>query len=206
MREISLKMREKSLKMREDSPATSFLKDLNKKLSLSGNNIISGFYRGIGQQRISREKRERASKIFKKLRQDGFSAEDIAFAVAWTLENAKEEPYDFSIIQHTIGQAIAAEKKEEAEAEKIEERERAAAEERERQEREEKERERMEAYKESLNPEEREQLREEALAEIRESGDFKEQFINDILIRVRENEILQRKLGRENEADNEGEP
>jgi len=42
---------------------------------------------------------------------DDFKPEDIQFAVEWTLKNAKEELYDFSIIKHTIGQAIVAKKK-----------------------------------------------------------------------------------------------
>jgi len=171
-----------------------------KKISLSSRNVISGFYRGIGQKRISREKRERANGIFKKLRKDGFSAEDIAFAVEWTLENAKEEPYDFAIIQHTIGQAIAAKEKEEAEAKEIEERERKAAEEKDLKEREEKEREEIENRKESLSPEERAELHERAEAEIRESGDFKPQFITEFLIEIKENEILRRDLEKQNNA------
>lgn len=172
-------------------------RDQNKR-SLSSNNIISGFYRGIGQKRISKRKRERGKIALEKLRKEGFSAEDIAFAVGWTLGNAKEEPYDFSIIEHTIGQAIAAREKEEAEWREMQERERKAQEERERIEREEKEHDEIEAYKEGLDPDQREELREKAVAEIRDSGDYKEQFITEVLIEIKENEILNRRIKKEN--------
>ncbi len=44
---------------------------------------------------------------------EGFSEEDIEFAVKWTIENSKEKPYDFSLIKEPIGQAMAAKKEEE---------------------------------------------------------------------------------------------
>lgn len=181
------------------APPTSFKGFKRKRLSLSGSKVISGFYRGIGQKKISKEKRERANLILKKLREDGFSLDDIALAVKWTLENAKEELYDFSIIQHTIGQAIAARKKEEAKAKEIEQRERAATEERQKREREESERERIEAHKESLAPEERAALREQAEKELRESGEFKKEFIDDFLIGIKEREILQRQIAEQSD-------
>ena len=46
---------------------------------------------------------------------EGFKPEDIEFAAEWTLKNAKEKPYDFSIICHTIGEAMAAKEKAEGE-------------------------------------------------------------------------------------------
>jgi len=52
------------------------------------------------------KKRERAEKCFEELIQDGFSCEDIQFAVEWTLKNMKEKPYNFSIIKDTISQAM----------------------------------------------------------------------------------------------------
>ncbi len=70
--------------------------------------IVTGFYSSIGQSRISKGKRERAEKVIEELLADGFSTEDIQFAAEWTPGNAKEEVYDFSIIKHTIGQAMAA--------------------------------------------------------------------------------------------------
>jgi len=183
---------------------TSFKEEKDKDLSLSSDNIISGFYRGIGQAKISRQKRERAFKVFKKLRNDGFSVLDIAYAVKWTLENAKQELYDFSIIEHTIGQAIAAREKEEAESRQIEERERKEREEKERIEREEEELRRIEAHRDSLSPEERAELREKAIAEISESGEYKKEFVSDLLIEIKEKEILRRKLEKNGSGTKDG--
>jgi len=173
---------------------TSFLKVLNSKNSLSGNTIISGFYKGIGQTKISKVKRERASKIFRKLRSDGFDLEDIAFAVDWTIENAKEELYDFAIIEHTIGQAIAASDKQELERKGMEEREKAKAEEELEREAEEREREKIEEYKANLSPENRAALRERAEAEISAAGIYKPGFISEPLISAKENELVRKEL------------
>jgi len=181
------------------------------KVSLSTlNTVISGFYRGIGQNRISKEKRERAFKIATKLRKDGFSLEDIAFAVEWTLENAKEDPYDFGIIQHTIGQALAARDKHESEKSAIEEREKAAEEERSKREGEKGEREEIETQKAGLSEEKRAELREGAEAEILDSGIYKPGFISEPLIAAKENEILRKqltqKMGPPDDAESGEEP
>ncbi len=68
------------------------------------------FYTGIGQQKISKTKRERGNSVLQELQKEGFSTEDIQFAIEWTLKpgNTKEKVHDFSIISHTIGQALAA--------------------------------------------------------------------------------------------------
>jgi len=163
--------------------------------TLSLRDIVTGFYKSIGQNRIAREKRERAEKVIKELQADGFNLEDIQFAAEWTPENAKEELYDFSIIKHTIGQAMAA--KEEAEAKKARrtEAERITSLEQEERDRQEQERAEIEAHKETLDPEARTALRERALKEIRSTDGIKEDFINDMLIAVKENEILKAGLG-----------
>ena len=166
-----------------------------KKISLSSLNIvISGFYKGIGQKRISKEKRERGLKVFRKLRKDGFDPVDIAFAVDWTLENAKEEVYDFSIIEHTIGQAIAARDKQESERKQLEERDKAVEEERSQREAEERDREQIEAHKANLGEEKRATLHERAEAEISAAGIYKPGFISEPLIAAKENELLRKEL------------
>ena len=168
-----------------------------KTITLSVDKIVSMFYKGIGQKRISKQKRERGNRLLKKLRKEGFRLEDIAFAVEWTLENAKQEPYDISIIEHTIGQAAAAREKTESQRRVIEESDKAAEEERADRDREEKEREEMESYKSELDTADREALREEAEAELVASGEYKPQFISDLLIGIKENEILRKLLEEE---------
>jgi hypothetical protein len=177
------------------SPDSDILfKGLKKKTSHSNaNTIISGFYRLIGQNRISKKKRERALDVGKKLRRDGFSLEDIAFAVEWTVENAKEEPYDFAIIEHTIGQALAARDKIEAERTAIEERDKAVEEERLRRETEERERQELETYKVSLSPEERDKLREEARAALGKDG-LSANMMTEFLVNIKENQLLREQI------------
>ena len=122
--------------------------------------------------------------------EDSFQPEDIQFAVEWTLKNAKEELYDFSIIQHTIGQAMAARKKvEEEEAKKKEEEKTAVQKEAEERKRAEEEAQ-ITAYKEKLSAKERAKLRQRAEAEIRNSGQYKAEFITDYLIETMENNLI----------------
>ena len=176
------------------------LKDINKdslKDSLSQEDIITYFYRGIGQEKISKTKRERADKSFKELQTDGFSLEDVQFAVEWILKNAKEELYDFSIITHTIGQAMADKEKVEAEEARRFEEDRIALEKRAEEERQERERASMEAYKKDMSADERAKLRERALEEIRKIEGVKEEFIGNILIEAKENEILRLEIEKE---------
>ena len=170
-------------------------KEDSLKDSLSPRAIISDFYKGIDQSKISKTKRERAEKSLKELIEDGFSLENIHFAVEWTLKNSKEELYDFSIIKHTIGQAMAAKKKTEAKEAKRIEAGKIAAQGRAEEELREREAARIETYKESLAAEERAKLRERAEAEIRDSGQFKEEFITNFLIEAKENEIIREQIG-----------
>lgn len=165
-------------------------KDNINKNSLSPDLIVDLFYTGLGQEKISKEKRERAIKCIEELKQDGFFIDDIAFAVQWTLNHSKEKPYDFSILKHTMGQALAAQEKDRQAEERRQEKAKLMAE-KEAVEKEEAEKtEKVNAYKESLSPEERKRLRSKAEAEILETGDYKREFITDALISTTENKIL----------------
>jgi hypothetical protein len=165
------------------------------KNTLSPDQIIDLFYNGIGQTKISQRKRERAKKCFEELIQDSFTGEDIAFAINWTIKNAKEKPYDFALIKDTIGQAMAAKKEIEAEKAKIIENEKLKAQQEGEEKRIAKIQERIKEHKESLNENQRSELREKALEEIRKTKGIKEEFITALFIEAKENEIIRRQLG-----------
>jgi hypothetical protein len=185
--------REKDGVPKNGIPKNDPIKDIYKdslKDTLSPREIVSAFYKGIGQQKITAEKRERAENNFKELLDDGFKPEDIQFAVEWTLKNAKEELYDFSIIKHTIGQAMAAKRKVQANEAKKREREKITAQKEAEEKRRSEEESRIRDYKEGLSKKERAALRQRALEELENTKDLKKEFINDILIAVKENELL----------------
>lgn len=165
------------------------LKDLDQKRSVSLSSILDLFYNRIGQSKITESKRERGIKILKSLVSQGFSRDDIGFAVNWTAENAKEELYDISILEHTIGQALAAKKaagtKQERENKTIQEQHRREGE----YEKEQAERETFVKLKESLAADEKDALREQAISELLKD-DYKQGFISEALIEIKENEIL----------------
>ena len=147
------------------------------------------FYNSIGQKRISKTKRERGNKVVQELENDGFSPEDIAYAAQWTPKNAKEEVYDMEILKHTIGEAISAravERKTTDAAREKADRIKAAEEERRRLEGE------IQEMRSRMTEDELVELREKALEEIRNTDGIKEQFITEMLITAKENEILLR--------------
>lgn len=157
---------------------------------LSREKIISVFYKGIGQDRISGTKRDKARKVYKKLRADKFTREEITFAVQWTLENATEQPYDFALLLDTIGQAVAAKREADSREEDAAGRQKEIDTEREEREKEESESDEWEFYKAELSDEERQELRARAAKELADSGEYPDQFISDILIGIRETQIL----------------
>ncbi len=149
------------------------------------------FYTGIGQKRISKVKRENGDSVLQELQKEGFSSEDIQFAIEWTLKpgNTKDKIHDFKIIFHTIGQALSAREAGQQAAD-------VAQKEAARVEAEEEEQKRLEGeiqeMRSKMAKDELLNLREQAEKEIRESGEYKEQFITDMLITAKENEILRR--------------
>ena len=59
----------------------------------------------------------------------------------------------------------------------------------------------IEAYRESMSEEDRQKLHDQAVAEIEESGKFKKAFITDLLVKIKENEIIARKIFDESETE-----
>ena len=164
------------------------------KNSLSLDQIVHLFYNGIGQTKISQRKREKAKKCFEELIQDGFTNDDIQFAVEWTLTNMKEKPYDFSIIKDTISQAMAQKDKIQKEQKLQIEKEISKTQREKKEKEEEKERENIIAIKQNLSTTERSELRNRALEIIKNTEGIKENLITEILIEAKENEMLKLEL------------
>ena len=160
------------------------------KNTLSPDQIVLIFYNGIDQKKISQKKRERAKTCFEELIQDGFTNDDIQFAVEWTLTNMKEKPYDFSIIKDTISQAMAQKDKIQKEQKMQMEKEISKTQKEKQEKEEEKERENIIAIKQNLSETERSELRNRALEIIKNTEGINENLITEILIEAKENEIL----------------
>ena len=175
---------EHPLKDKEDT-----LKD-----SLSQDEIISHFYNSIGQKRVTKTKREKAEKCIEELLNEEFNLEDIQFAVQWTLENSKENIYDFAIIKHTISQAIVDKERLEAEKARKLEREKIVLKDQEAERRNEEELAKLRVHKEELSKVKRTELRKKAMDEIAKMKGVKKEFITPILIEAKENEMLKAEL------------
>lgn len=175
-------------------------------ISFSRETTISLFYKSVGQTRITRGKRSKAQEVYQSLRADNFTPEEIHFAVEWILENASEKPYDFALIPSVIGQALGdkenVKQEEQEEQGRIgveQEKESAKQAEEDEMERQEKERDDWEFYKADMPEKERSELREAAITEISDSGKYTRAFINDVLITIKENEILRARRSAEEE-------
>lgn len=134
--------------------------------------------------------RDKAIASIKELGKAGYLPGEIAYALHWIPENAKEPIEHFGIVPHMIEQAVAAGRKilsaEEAkEAEKT-----AAAEVQTDRASEEDERNRLARYKEALTPEKRTQLHAAALKKLREMRGVKSEFITEVLVDIMENDLI----------------
>ena len=112
------------------------------------------------------------------------------FPYEWTLKDAKGDLYDFLIIEHTIGQAIADRDKRAQNLQEKANQENAEADDIAKREKEERDREVAEAYKADLDETERDLLNDYAEDLLRSAGDYKESFIDDFLVGLKENEII----------------
>ena len=179
----------------QDSNSMSDLSSLKSrhKDRIDHNNIdlslSDHFYNKVGQQKISKKEREKANAVIKELREQ-YSDFDIRYAIDWTINNWKEKPNTIGCLHSSIGQAMAAKKETETEKLKEIEREQKKAKQIEEDKKADEEREKINAYKESLSPEQRSELREKALNEIKKLENIREEFISEVLIEAKENEIL----------------
>ena len=179
---------------KEKKSPIDILIDRSNIYTLSAKKIINEFYSGIGQEKVSKQKRERAENNIKELLDEGFTEEDIAFAVKWTINNSREKPYDFSLIKDTIGQATAAKKQEEEKEAKRLEIEQSKTKKMEQEKKIQEVRENIKSHKDKLSTEQKADLRAKALNEIRNTKGIKEEFITEILIEAKENELIAKTL------------
>ena len=178
----------------EDPPKETLYKDTFKHtLSKKGRvpELIRAFYSQIGQRRISARESERAMKSYDSLKKDDFTEEEISFAVDWTAQNVKEVR-SFTILEHTIGQALAEREKileQKALEEKMEEERKAELEKRRR---EEKVNAMIEEYIDNLPASEKEALESQARDELIRKGEIEERYINLMVLEAKVKEIVRK--------------
>jgi hypothetical protein len=150
-----------------DTQYKEIYKDMYYKDTLSHDELIKNFYRRIGQTKISKKERERAEKIYTILKEEGFSEKEMTFAADWTICHV-QEVRSFTILEHTIGQALAEREKaleQRAQEESGKETQRA---EREQRQREEEEQAKLDVYLKTISPPDREALEAQAREELRQ--------------------------------------
>lgn len=159
--------------------------------TLSPQHFVESFYQGIGQAKISKKEREQAIKVFNSLKKDGFTDDEIVFAVEWTLQNVKDVR-SFAIIERTIGQALSEREKILEQQALEEEREKEREAELEQRRRDEEESAKLEEYISNLSPAEREALEYQARDELIRKEQIKERFINSMVLSAKVREIVKR--------------
>jgi hypothetical protein len=148
--------------------------------------LLDKFYAGLNQRRISSMKRERGLAVLAHLLRDGYTIDEIAYAIDWTVASISGL-HSIGILPEIMGQALAARERLLADSgiqpsrQAIEESSaRAQAEAEQRQ---------IEALKATLPPERLEALREDARALVaQEHPNLK--FGQDILIRLKVDELI----------------
>jgi len=148
--------------------------------------LITNLYKGIGNGKVDIFERESGKRHISDLLQQGYSLEDIDFAIEWSLENARDEIEDFSSIKNLIKRAIAA--REEYMAKRTRQVEREVKQ----QEGEEIERKMVEAYRKMMPDSEKKRLRERVMEEIRQDKRINEEFVTEQLVIIKENEIIRK--------------
>lgn len=155
------------------------------------NQYINSFYASLGQKRISKKERERAIEVYDSLKKEGFTEEEISFAVEWTINNVKDAR-SFAILEHTIGQALSEKEKilEQQALEEKREKERQA--ELEKRRCEEEESAKLDEYISNLSSAEREALESQARDELIRKEQIEERYINSMVLNAKVKEIIKR--------------
>ncbi len=148
--------------------------------------LINKLYQGLGQGKADIFEREAGKKHIGDLLEEGYSLEDIDFAIEWSMENAISELEDFSSIKNLIERAIAARE------EYMTRRTQQAEEEVKDQEEEQIERKMVDAYRNIMSDGEKKNLRERVMVEILKDERINEEFVTEQLIIIKENEIIRK--------------
>ena len=171
----------------------------NNKNTLSPYALTKKFYSLLNQDKISKQKRERALRQINELIKEGFSLKDIDFAIEWTVKN-KSNLHSFGIIAETIGEALSEREKYlkiQQEKERLENEKR----EKERKQREEESLQRkIQEIKNNLPKEELAKIHQEAEKIVKAQGNEKK-FGQDILVKIKENEIIRNLYLQRSRAD-----
>ena len=157
-----------------------------KRQLITATKLINNFYKALGNGKVDIFERESAKQHISDLLQDGYSLEDIDFAIDWGFEFARDEVEDFSSIANFIERAVAARE------EHLANRSQRAEEEAKSQEEEEIERKIVAAYRKMMPEAEQKRLRERVMQEIRQDKRINEEFVTEQLIVIKENEIIRK--------------
>jgi len=152
--------------------------------------LLDKFYAGLGQRRISSLKREKGLAVLADLLQDGYTLEEIAYAIDWVVASIPKL-HSISILPEIMGQALAARERFLAQTGSRPHPKERAEETKER-EQQEKEQRRIEEIKASLSSERLSELHEEA-RKLLEQEKPNLNFGQEILIRLKVNELIKQK-------------
>ena len=183
----------------ESTNKDKYINTNSKKQTLSLLTLVKKFYSLLNQNKISKQKRERALHQINELTKEGFSLEDIDFAIEWTTRN-KSGLHSFGIIPETIGEALSEKQryfKIQQDKERLENEKR---EEQKQQKEEEKLQQKIQQIRENLPKKELAKIHQEAEKAIKTQGEAKK-IGQNILVRVKENEIIRNLYLQKSKAD-----
>lgn len=160
--------------------------------------LVEKFY-SLMDQKISTHTRTRSLIQINQLLSDGFTLDEIDYAVGWTVKN-KQNAHSFGFVAETIGEALREKRKELKKKAKLEEEKRKLEEEKQREEARLKLEEKIAEIREQMSFEEREALRKEAEVRIRDDPEITSEarrYAKKLLLSFKERELLKEKYADE---------
>lgn len=187
---IQMSLRKKALvvglidDMIQASPAQQDVKKKSRRTLITPMKLITKFYSLLGNGDVDIFEREAGKRHINRLMEQGYSLDDIDFAIEWCFENVRNELHDLSSLLKFIDRAIN------ERDEYLSKREQQTNIELEAREDDELERKMIESYKKMMPDNERKALRQRALDMILQDKRINPEFVTEHLIAIKENEIV----------------
>ena len=154
-------------------------------------NLAETFYQGLGQEKVSEVLRREGMVVLQDLIDEGYSKEEIAFALGWAVDNIKNI-HSIRIIPKVIGQALGDKESKRLVEEKEKGEQQKRIEESKKREEERKREEELDKIFETLPKQKQSKLEEKAKENLIEQG-IHPNFIMPTLIKIERNKLIEKK-------------
>jgi len=157
-------------------------------------NLATTFYQGLGQEKVPEVLKREGMVVLQDLIDEGYTKEEVAFALGWAVDNIKEI-HSIRIIPKVIGQALGDKESKRLVEEGERKEQQKRVEEDKKREEERKKEEDLERMFETLSKQKQTKIEEKAEENLIEQG-INPSFILPSMIRFERNKLLEKKKGK----------